>query len=187
MLAPSKTLRSSADNTSSRLATERFTHCWYHPPMACRSLCRPKVGAVRKCGQSGQGVGVVLREPRRAPAADKLTRLPCERNALQLARSRGCSWYILNRLGSPERKSQTRAEDRQRIRPPELVAMPVTLSLFEARRLAVASQGFSARPPAPSVAHLPNLPARLHAFQIDPMNVLNRAPYFPPFPPLAPH
>src|SRR5260370_28101523 len=145
MLAPSKTLRSSADNTSSRLATERFTHCWYHPPMACRSLCRPKVGAVRKCGQSRQGVAVVLRQPCRAPAADGLTRLPCERNALQLARSRGCSWYILNRLGSPERKFQTRAEDCQRIRHPRLIAMPVTRSLFESLRVSAPSQGFTAR------------------------------------------
>jgi uncharacterized protein len=65
--------------------------------------------------------------------------------------------------------------------------MPVTLSLFEARRLAVASQGFSARPPAPSVAHLRKLAARLHAFQIDSVNVLIRAHYVPAFARLGPY
>jgi uncharacterized protein len=59
--------------------------------------------------------------------------------------------------------------------------MSVTLSLHEARRLAIASQGFSTRPPAPSVAHLRKLAARLHAFQIDSVNVLVRAHYVPAF------
>jgi uncharacterized protein YcaQ len=59
--------------------------------------------------------------------------------------------------------------------------MPVTLSLREARRLAIASQGFSARPPKPSIAHLRKLAARLHAFQIDSVNVLVRAHYVPAF------
>jgi uncharacterized protein len=55
--------------------------------------------------------------------------------------------------------------------------MPVTLLLLEGRRLAVASQGFSARPSAPSVTHLRKLAERLHAFQIDSVNVLIRAHY----------
>ena len=57
----------------------------------------------------------------------------------------------------------------------EVSAMSVTLSLPEARRLAIASQGFSTRPPAPSVADLRKLAGRLHTFQIDSVNVLVRA------------
>jgi uncharacterized protein YcaQ len=63
----------------------------------------------------------------------------------------------------------------------------VTLSLFEARRLAIASQGFSPRPPAPSIAQLRKLAARLHAFQIDSVNVLVRAHYVPAFARLGPY
>jgi uncharacterized protein YcaQ len=59
--------------------------------------------------------------------------------------------------------------------------MPVTLSLSEARRLAVASQGFGPRPPEPSIAHLSKLAGRLHAFQIDSVNVLVRAHYVPAY------
>jgi uncharacterized protein YcaQ len=59
--------------------------------------------------------------------------------------------------------------------------MSVTLSLLEARRLAIASQGFGTRPPKPSVTHLRKLAARLHAFQIDSVNVLVRAHYVPAF------
>jgi uncharacterized protein YcaQ len=65
--------------------------------------------------------------------------------------------------------------------------MPVTLSVFEARRLAVASQGFGTRPPTSSVAHLRKLAARLHAFQIDSVNVLVRAHYVPAFARLGPY
>src|SRR5258708_4011550 len=65
--------------------------------------------------------------------------------------------------------------------------MPVTLSLLQARRLAIASQGFSTRPPAPSVAHLRKLAARLHAFQIDSVNVFVRAHYLPAFARLGPY
>src|SRR5215471_9488934 len=65
--------------------------------------------------------------------------------------------------------------------------MPLTLSLPEARRLAVASQGFGIRPARPSVAHLRNLAARLHAFQIDSVNVLARAHYVPAFARLGPY
>src|SRR5436190_19073217 len=65
--------------------------------------------------------------------------------------------------------------------------MPVTLSLIEARRLAVASQGFGTRPPSPSVARLRSLAAMLHAFQIDSVNVLARAHYVPAFARLGPY
>src|SRR5882762_2301467 len=65
--------------------------------------------------------------------------------------------------------------------------MSVTLSLSEARRLAIASQGFSTRPSRPSIAHLRKLAARLHAFQIDSVNVLVRAHYVPAFARLGPY
>jgi uncharacterized protein len=65
--------------------------------------------------------------------------------------------------------------------------MLVTLSLSEARRLAVASQGFTERPAAPSVVHVRRLAARLHAFQIDSVNVLVRAHYVPSFARLGPY
>ena len=65
--------------------------------------------------------------------------------------------------------------------------MPITLSLPEARRLAIASQGFGARPPSPSVRHLRNLAARVYAFQIDSVNVLVRAHYVPAFARLGPY
>lgn len=66
-------------------------------------------------------------------------------------------------------------------------AMSITLSLSEARRLAVASQGFGSRPATPSVGHLRKLAARLHAFQIDSVNVLARAHYVPAFARLGPY
>src|SRR5690242_14246917 len=59
--------------------------------------------------------------------------------------------------------------------------MSVVLALAEARRLAIASQGFGARPAAPSTAHLRRLAATLHAFQIDSVNVVVRAHYVPAF------
>jgi uncharacterized protein len=59
--------------------------------------------------------------------------------------------------------------------------MSNTLSLPEARRLAVASQGFGPRPAKPTIGHLRKLAARLHAFQIDSVNVLVRAHYVPAF------
>lgn len=65
--------------------------------------------------------------------------------------------------------------------------MSITLSLPEARRLAVASQGFGPRPARPTVAHLRKLAARLHAFQIDSVNVLVRAHYVPAFARLGPY
>lgn len=57
----------------------------------------------------------------------------------------------------------------------------ITLSLPEARRLAIASQGFGPRPARPAVSHLRKLAARLHAFQIDSVNVLTHAHYVPAF------
>lgn len=65
--------------------------------------------------------------------------------------------------------------------------MPVTLSLAEARRLAVASQGFGERPSRPTATHLRKLASRVHAFQIDSVNVLVRAHYMPAFARLGPY
>jgi uncharacterized protein len=64
---------------------------------------------------------------------------------------------------------------------------PLSLSLAEARRLAVASQGFGARPARPTVAHVRKLATRIHAFQIDSVNVLARAHYVPAFARLGPY
>src|SRR5262249_41552609 len=63
----------------------------------------------------------------------------------------------------------------------------IMLSLAEARRLAVASQGFGLRPLSPSIGRLRKLAARLHAFQIDSVNVLARAHYVPAFARLGPY
>src|SRR5215471_15732171 len=66
--------------------------------------------------------------------------------------------------------------------------MTVTLSLPEARRLALGSQGFAApRPAAPSASHLRRLAAKVLAFQIDSVNVLVRAHYVPAFARLGPY
>jgi uncharacterized protein YcaQ len=66
-------------------------------------------------------------------------------------------------------------------------ATTITLSLPEARRLAIASQGFGPRPSTPRVSHLRKLAAQLHAFQIDSVNVLARAHYVPAFARLGPY
>lgn len=65
--------------------------------------------------------------------------------------------------------------------------MPIALSLPEARRLAIVSQGFGQRPTKPSIAAVRTLAARLHAFQIDSVNVLVRAHYVPAFARLGPY
>src|SRR4051812_46175156 len=65
--------------------------------------------------------------------------------------------------------------------------MQVTLSLPEARRLAIASQGFGLRPAAPTISHVRKLAAKIHAFQIDSVNVLTRAHYVPAFARLGPY
>src|SRR6476619_4864833 len=59
--------------------------------------------------------------------------------------------------------------------------MTVSLSLAEARRLAIASQGFGKRPAKPSLDHVRKLADKIHAFQIDSVNVLARAHYVPAF------
>jgi len=64
--------------------------------------------------------------------------------------------------------------------------MSETLSLSEARCLALTSQGFSAKP-ARSVNNLRKLAAQLYAFQIDSVNVLVRAHYVPAFARLGPY
>ena len=65
--------------------------------------------------------------------------------------------------------------------------MTITLSESEGRRLAVASQGFGARPTQATVAQLRKLAGRLGAFQIDSVNVLTRAHYMPAFARLGPY
>jgi hypothetical protein len=65
--------------------------------------------------------------------------------------------------------------------------VPLTFSLPEARRLAVASQGFGPRPAKPNIDHLRRLAAQIHAFQIDSVNVLARAHYVPAFARLGPY
>src|SRR5437868_9669891 len=66
-------------------------------------------------------------------------------------------------------------------------AMSITLSQPEARRLALASQGFGPRPAKPTIGHVRKLAARVHAFQIDSVNVLVRAHYVPAFARLGPY
>jgi uncharacterized protein YcaQ len=63
----------------------------------------------------------------------------------------------------------------------------ITLSLPEARRLAIASQGFAKKPAKPALTHLRSLAGRLYAFQIDSVNVLARAHYVPAFARLGPY
>jgi hypothetical protein len=59
--------------------------------------------------------------------------------------------------------------------------------LAEARRLAVASQGFGKRPTSPSLDHVRKLAAKIHVFQIDSVNVVARAHYVPAFARLGPY
>src|SRR5215468_3872747 len=65
--------------------------------------------------------------------------------------------------------------------------MSNTLSLAEARRLAVSAQAFGRRPSSPTIHHVRKLAAQLHAFQIDSVNVLVRAHYVPPYARLGPY
>src|SRR4051812_35034999 len=65
--------------------------------------------------------------------------------------------------------------------------MPNTLSVAEARRLAIASQAFGRRPTNPTAQHVKKLAAQIHAFQIDSVNVLVRAHYVPAFARLGPY
>ena len=59
--------------------------------------------------------------------------------------------------------------------------MSITLSLPEARRLAIAAQGFGPQPARPGASHVRKLAEQLNAFQIDSVNVLVRAHYMPAF------
>ncbi|HEY1298465.1 MAG TPA: crosslink repair DNA glycosylase YcaQ family protein [Chloroflexota bacterium] len=65
--------------------------------------------------------------------------------------------------------------------------MSTTLSLEEARRLAIVSQAFGRRPVRPTMGHVRKLAAQIHAFQIDSVNVLVRAHYVPAFARLGPY
>jgi uncharacterized protein YcaQ len=65
--------------------------------------------------------------------------------------------------------------------------MRTTLSLAEARRVAVASQGFGSRPASPSITHVRKLASHIHAFQIDSVNTLVRAHHMPAFARLGPY
>jgi uncharacterized protein len=69
----------------------------------------------------------------------------------------------------------------------EAGTLSTTLSLAEARRLAVASQGFGKRPATPSLDHVRKLAAKIHVFQIDSVNVVARAHYVPAFARLGPY
>lgn len=62
-----------------------------------------------------------------------------------------------------------------------------SLSLAEARRLAVASQGFGGRRATATATGIRALSRRVHAFQIDSVNVLARAHYVPAFARLGPY
>ena len=64
--------------------------------------------------------------------------------------------------------------------------MTESFSLAEARRLAVVSQGFGKRPASPSIEHVRKLASKIHAFQIDSVNVLARAHYVPAYARLGP-
>jgi uncharacterized protein YcaQ len=63
----------------------------------------------------------------------------------------------------------------------------VELSAGQARRLALAAQGFGRRPARATSDHIRRLAARVHAFQIDSVNVLVRAHYVPAFARLGPY
>ena len=62
-----------------------------------------------------------------------------------------------------------------------LLPVPIELSLPEARRLAVASQGFGRQPAQVAAEDVLDLARQIHAFQIDSVNVLIRAHYVPAF------
>lgn len=67
-----------------------------------------------------------------------------------------------------------------------------SLSNREARRIALAAQGFTGSPPVaakggPTVAALRKVARRVHIFQIDPINVLVRSHYLPAYSRLGPY
>jgi uncharacterized protein YcaQ len=60
--------------------------------------------------------------------------------------------------------------------------LPATLTAAQARRIALAAQGFGqARPDAPSRSHFRKVPDRLGVIQIDSVNVVTRTHYLPGF------
>ena len=68
------------------------------------------------------------------------------------------------------------------------VGAVVQLSGAEARRLALAAQGFGGRrPPKPAPAHVLRVADQVQAFQIDTVNVLVRAHYLPAYSRLGPY
>ena len=68
------------------------------------------------------------------------------------------------------------------------MARAASLSIDDARRLALAAQGFGGRRPArPGPAHVLRVAERVQAFQIDTVNVLVRAHYLPAYSRLGPY
>lgn len=65
--------------------------------------------------------------------------------------------------------------------------MRIEISAAEARRLAISSQGFGRRRSRAAAAQVLALARRIHAFQIDSVNVLTRAHYVPAFARLGPY
>jgi uncharacterized protein YcaQ len=63
----------------------------------------------------------------------------------------------------------------------------VELSADEARRLGLAAQGFGAKPTKATMRHVKRLATKVHAFQIDSVNVLVRAHYLPAYSRLGPY
>ncbi|NIJ36259.1 hypothetical protein FHR22_000908 [Sphingopyxis panaciterrae] len=68
------------------------------------------------------------------------------------------------------------------------MTMKLEISAKEARRIALAAQGFGARrPEQPNAAHVRRVADRLGLFQIDSVNALTRAHYLPAFSRLGPY
>src|SRR5215468_820163 len=84
---------------------------------------------------------------------------------------------------APASATRQRAGTPKRNRPIVEAKRPESLSGAEARRLALAAQGFGTpRPGRPiRVPDIRRVARQVHAFQIDPINVLVRAQYMPLF------